>query len=111
VLARRTRFLTLWAAVSTPSLLASAIVLLVGSPLAWTIEIAVLVSAFIGAEAIARRRFLSFLGSTILLADALALGVGFILLFLKHWRTAISLLIGAAALALLFGNLRDARRR
>jgi hypothetical protein len=28
----------------------------------------------------------------------------------KHWRTAISLLVGAAALALLLGNLRDLRR-
>jgi hypothetical protein len=107
---RRTRFLKLWAAVSTPLLLGSVIVLLIGSPLAWIIEIAVLVSVFIGVEAIARRRFLSFLGSTILLAGALALGVGFVLLLLKHWRTALSLLVGAAALALLFGNLRDARR-
>ena len=65
---------------------------------------------FIGVEAIARRRFLSFLGSTILLAGAIALGVGFVLLLLNHWRTASSLLVGAAALALLFGNLRDARR-
>jgi hypothetical protein len=107
---RRTRFLKLWAAVSTPLLLGSIIVLLIGSPLAWIIEIAVLASVFIGVEAIARRQFLSFLGSTILLVGSLALGVGFILLFLKHWRIAISLLIGAAALALLFGNLRDARR-
>src|ERR1700680_1352997 len=98
------RFLTLWAAVSTPLLLGSVIVLLIGSPLAWIIEIAVLVSGFIGGEAIARRRLLSFLGSTILLAGALALGVGFVLLLLKHWRTALSLVVGAAALALLFGN-------
>jgi hypothetical protein len=49
------------------------------------------------------------LGSTILLAGALALGVVLVVLFLKHWRTAISLLVGAAALALLFGNLRNAR--
>ena len=107
---RRRRFLTLWAAVSTPLLLISTIVLLIGSPLAWIIEIAVLVCVFIGVEAIARRRFLSFLGSTLLLASALALGVGFVLLLLKHWRTAISLVVGVAALALLFGNLRNARR-
>jgi hypothetical protein len=107
---RRTRFLTLWAAVSTPLLLISVIVLLIGSPLVWIIEIAVLVCVFIGVEALARRRFFSFVGSTILLASALALGVGLVVLFLKHWRTAISLLVGAAALALLFGNLRNARR-
>jgi hypothetical protein len=108
---RRTRFLRLWAAVSTPLLLGSFIVLLIGSPLAWSIEVAVLVSLFIGVEAIARRRFLSFLASMILLAGTLALTVGLVLLFLKHWRTAMALLVGAAALGLLFANLRDARRR
>jgi hypothetical protein len=108
---RRTRFLRLWAAVSTPLLLGSVIVLLIGSPLARITELAVLACLFIGVEAIARRRFLSFLGSTVLLVGGLALGVGFIVLLLKHWRTAASLLVGAAALALLLGNLRDARRR
>ncbi len=107
---RRTRFLTLWAAVSTPLLLGSVVVLLIGSPLAWAIEIGILVAVFIGVEAIARRRFLSFLGSTILLVGVIALIVGFTLLLLKHWRTALALLVGVAALALLFGNLRDARR-
>jgi hypothetical protein len=29
---------------------------------------------------------------------------------LKHWRIAISVLVGVAALALLFGNLRELRR-
>jgi hypothetical protein len=107
---RRTRFLTLWAAVSTPLLLGSIVVLLIGSPVAWIIEIAILVAAFIGVEAIARRRFLSFLGSTVLLLAGVALIVGLALLFLTHWRTALALLVAAAALALLFGNLRDARR-
>jgi hypothetical protein len=107
---RRTRFLSLWAAVSTPLLLGSAIVVLIGSPLAWITEIAILACAFIGVEAIARRRFLSFLASIILLAGAVGITVGFILLFQRHWRTALSLLVGIAAFALLFGNLRDIRR-
>ncbi len=107
---RRTRFLKLWAAVSTPLLLGSIIVVLVASPLASITTIAVLAAAFAGVEAIARRRLLSFLASMLLLAGAIALIVGFTLLFLKHWRTAISLLVGAAALALLLGNLRDLRR-
>jgi hypothetical protein len=106
---RRTRFLTLWAAVSTPLLLGSTIGLLIGSPLTWILELAVLACLFIGVEAIARRRFISFVASTLLLAFTFALGVGFILLLLKHWRTATALLVGLAALALLFGNLRDAR--
>lgn len=107
---RRTRFLATWAAVSTPLLLASVVLVLVVSPLAWIIDIAVLVCAFIGVEAIARRRFLSFVASTLLLVLVPALVGGFILLLVDHWRIAISLLIGAAALALLFANLRAVRR-
>jgi hypothetical protein len=60
-------------------------------------------------EAMARR-LLSFLGSTLLLVATIGLGVGLVLLFLKHWRTAIAVLLGAAALTLLLGNLRDLRR-
>jgi hypothetical protein len=108
---RRTRFLKLWAAISTPLLLASIIVVLVGSFVAWIVDIAILVSVFIGVEAIARRNFLSFLASTALLVATLALGVGLVVLFLNYWRIGISVVVGAAALALIFGNLRDVRRR
>ena len=81
---RRTRFLELWAAVSTPLLLASVIVVLVASPVAWIIDIAVLACAFIGVEAIARRRFLSFLASMIAAGAAYsALVAGFVLLLLE----------------------------
>jgi len=107
---RRTRFLALWAAVSTPLVLGSIIVVLVASPLVWTIDIVVLVFAFIGVEAIARRRFLSFVASTILLALALVLVAGFFLLVVTHWRLAVSLLCGGAALALLLANLGAMRR-
>jgi hypothetical protein len=103
---RRTRFLKLWAAVSTPLLLSSVILVLVVSPLARIIDIAILGCAFSGFEALARRRFLSFLASLALLAAVVALGVGLILLFLRHGRIALSVVIGAAALALLIANLR-----
>ncbi len=108
---RRTRFLRFWAVISTPLLLGSTIVLLIGSPLAWIVEIAILICVFVGVEAIARRRFLSLVASVILLVGSLALGAGLVLLFLKHWRTALAVLVGVAALALLLGNLRAARRR
>lgn len=107
---RRTRFLKLWAAVSTPLLLGSIIVVLLASPLAWITTLAVLIVAFAGLEAIARRRLLSFVASVLLLTATAALIVGLTLLFLKHWRTAISVLVGAAALVLLFGNLEELRR-
>jgi hypothetical protein len=107
---RRTRFLRLWAAVSTPLLLGCVIVVLLAPPLAWISTIAVLAVAFAAVEAIARRRLLSFLASMLLVIAVVALIVGFIVLFLKHWRIAISLLVGAAALSLLLGNLRAVRR-
>jgi hypothetical protein len=107
---RRTRFLKLWAAVSTPLLLGSVIVVLLAPPLASITTIGVLIIAFAGVEAIARRRLLSFVASVVLLVAATALVVGLTLLFLKHWRTAISVIVGVAALALLFGNLEETRR-
>jgi hypothetical protein len=108
---RRTRFLKIWAAVSTPLLLASVIVVLIISPLAFLTTIAALFLIFSGVEAIARRRLLSFLGSTALLLVGIALLVGLILLFLNHWRTAIAVLVGIAALALLAANFQELRRR
>jgi hypothetical protein len=62
-----------------------------------------------GVEAFARRRFASFVASTVVLAALVALGTGSVLLFHDHWRIAISALIGVAALALLIGNLGDLR--
>ena len=108
---RRTRFLALWAAVSTPLLLGSVIVVLVASPLAWITTIAALAGLFASVEAIARRRLLSFIASVLLVAAAGGLIFGFVVLLLKHWRTAISVLVGLAAVTLLFENLRELRRR
>ncbi len=107
--ARRTRFLRLWAVVSTPLLLASVIVILVAQPLTYITTIVVLGGSFIGVEAFARRRFLSFVASTLLLAAAIIVGVAFVTLFHQHWRIALSVVFGAAALALLIGNLGDVR--
>jgi hypothetical protein len=108
---RRTRFLKLWAAVSTPLLLSSTILILLVSPLALGVDIVVLALVFSGFEAIARRRFISFLGSLVLFVVVVALGIGLVILFVKHWRTALSLVIGFAALALLVANLRTLRQR
>jgi energy-coupling factor transporter transmembrane protein EcfT len=84
---------------------------LLATPLAFISTIAALVVVFAGVESIARRRLLSFIGSVLLLVVTVALIVGFVLLFSRHWRTAISVLVGVAALALLAGNLQDMRRR
>ena len=71
----------------------------------------VLVLVFSGFEALARRRFVSFLGSLLLVLVVVTVAVGLVALFLRHWRTALSLVIGFAALALLVANLRTLRQR
>jgi len=106
---RRTRFLRLWAVLSTPLLLAAVIVVLLARPLAWLGTIAVLTGLFVGVEAFARRRFLSFLASTLLLAAIIVVGTAVIVVFRDHWKIAVSVVIGAGALALLIGNVRDLR--
>ena len=100
-----------WQRSATPLLLASTALLLIVSPLAFLTTIVVLVLLFTGVEAIARRRLLSFLASTALVLVVVVASVAVILLFLTHWRIAVSLLVGSASLMLLVGNLRDQRRR
>ena len=106
---RQLRFLRLWSVLSTPLLLASPIVVLIAQPLTWITTIAALVALFLGAEAIARHRFLSFLASLLLMVAVVGGIVGFALLIHNYWRVAVSAVLGAAALALLIGNLNDLR--
>ncbi len=108
---RRTRFLRFWAGVSTPLLLGCVVVALFASPLASVTTVAVLVALFAGIEAIARRRLLSFVASTILLLASIVLIVGLVVLFFTHWRIALAVLLGTAALSLLIANFQDMRRR
>ena len=106
---RRLRFLRLWSVLSTPLLLASPIVVLIAQPLTWITTIAALVALFLGVEAIARHRFLSFVASLLLVAAAIAGVVGFFVLIHNYWRIGVSAVLGTAALALLIGNLGDLR--
>ena len=94
---------------STPLLLSSIIVVLLASPLAWITTLAVLIVAFAGVEAIARRRLLSFVASVAMLIGLLALVLIVAVLLKDYWYLVLSVLLGAAALALLIGNIRDLR--
>jgi hypothetical protein len=106
---RRIRFLRLWAVISTPLLLAAPIVVLIASPLAWIPTIGALAALFLGVEAIGRHRFISFLGSLLLVAGVIAALGGLFYLARYHWQIALSAVLGAAALAVLIGNLGDLR--
>jgi hypothetical protein len=101
----RARLLKLWARVSIPLLFGCIVVALTASPLALATTLVVIGVLFMSVEAIARRRLVPFLLRLFLLAGSLALSVALALLFVAHWRIAISVLIGAAALVLLVGNL------
>jgi hypothetical protein len=104
---RRQRFLRLWAAISTPLLLGLVPVILLAQPLAWITTLIALAVLFLGVEAFARGRFLSFLASTLLLIAIVVVVVVFVELFRRHWQLAVSAVFGAAALVLLIGNVGD----
>jgi hypothetical protein len=104
---RRTRFLRMWAALSTPLLLATIPVILLAQPLTWGTTVIALALLFAGVEAFARRRLLSFMGSVALLVAAVAIVVAVVGLSHRVWALAISLVFAVAALLLLVGNLGD----
>ncbi|MFZ0090014.1 MAG: hypothetical protein WAL63_10930 [Solirubrobacteraceae bacterium] len=104
---RRTRILKLWAAISTPLLLALVPVILLARPLAWLATIVAAGLLFLGVEAFARRRFLSFVASALLLATTIVIVVAFVRLGHQYWKYVLSAVFGIAALALLVGNLGD----
>ncbi len=101
----RDRLLKLWARVSIPLLLGVIVVALTASPLALATTIAIIAAAFMGVEAVARRRFVAFLISLSLVVGGVALSGALLVLFLDHWRIAISALIAIAAVVLLVANV------
>lgn len=107
---RRTRILRLWAALSTPLMLALVPVVLLANPLAWLATIVAAALLFVGMEAFARRRFLSFVASTLLLALTVGLVELFVRLGHRYWSYALAALFAVAALSLLAGNLGDLRQ-
>ncbi len=106
---RRMRFLHVWSAVSTPLLLALVPVVLLARPLAWLTTIAAAALLIVGTEAFARRRFLSFVASVLLLAATAVAVVVFVRLGHQYWKYALAALFAVAALALLIGNVGDLR--
>ncbi len=107
---RRTRFLTIWGVVSAPLLLASLILIVTAPPAAWISTVGFLAVVFLGVEAIARRRLLSFLASVGLLVLAVAIGWALLLAILDNWRLTLSVVLALAAVSLLVANIKDARR-
>ncbi len=106
---RRMRFLHVWAAISTPLLLALVPVVLLARPLAWLTTIGAAALLFVGIEAFARRRFLSFMASALLVAAIVVAAVAIVRLGHQYWKYVLAAIFGIAALALLTGNIGDLR--
>ncbi|KUP96845.1 hypothetical protein, partial [Thermobifida cellulosilytica] len=109
---RTTRFLHVWATLSTPLLLTAlgaVMVLLRGSlALLAALGVVVLFAAF---DALARRRFLSFLVGLALLVVVLGALAGIIAAFLVNWRITLLVPMALAVVSLLYINIRDLLRR
>ncbi len=106
---RRTRLLRFWSVISTPLLLVAVIAILNSRSLYSLTAVGNLILLFIAVEAFARRRLVSFIGSVAMLIGLLALVLIVAVLLKDYWYLVLSVLLGAAALALLIGNIRDLR--
>ena len=107
---RRPRFLTVWAAVSTPLLVLTIVVLLTAPPLAFVTSAAVFAGLFLGVEAAARGRLLAFLGGLALTGLTLGAVTLLVVGLLRNWQAVLAVLLTLAAVALFAVNLRELRR-
>jgi hypothetical protein len=107
---RRPRFLRVWAAVSTPLLVLTIVVLLTAPPLAFFTSVAVFGGLFLGVEAAARGRLVSFLVGLVLTAVTVAVVVTLVLGLLRNWQVVLAVLLTLAAVVLFAVNVRELRR-
>ncbi|MDS1269160.1 hypothetical protein RIF23_02490 [Lipingzhangella sp. LS1_29] len=113
---RQTRFLHVWAALSTPLLIIALGALLIypgpqqlatGTAVSTAIGVVVLFAAF---DAWARRKLRSFLAVLAVLGVVSGVLAGLIWAFLWNWQISIMVPIAAAVLVLLVVNVRDLLR-
>lgn len=107
---RRPRFLKVWAAVSTPLLVLTIVVLLTAPPLAFLTSVAVFAGLFLGVEAAARGRLLVFVGGLVLAGATVALVVGLVVGLLRNWQAVLAVVLALSAVVLFAVNLRELRR-
>ncbi|WP_374058082.1 hypothetical protein [Marinitenerispora sediminis] len=108
---RPTRFLHVWAALSTPLLITSlGALLLLRGPLAPLAGIGV-VLLFAMFDAFARRKLMSFLTGLAIFAVVVAAVAGIIAAFMANWRITILVPIVLVVVILLVVNVRDLLRR
>ena len=106
----RTRFLKIWAALSTPLLILAIVVVLIGPPLAVLTTLAGSALLFAAVEAVARRRLLAFVTGLVATCLALAAAMLVALGLLRHWQTVLAVVLTIGAAVALVINLRELRR-
>jgi hypothetical protein len=106
----RRRLLRVWAAVSTPLLLVTIVVLLVGPPLAFLTSLAVFVVAFLVVEATARGRLVAFVSGLAVTVVTVGVATALLVGLLRSWQAVLAVVLGLAAVALLAANVREMRR-
>jgi hypothetical protein len=105
----RSRFLRVWAAVSTPVLVLGLTGLLVRPSVSVLTGFVTFLVVFFLVEAIGRRRVLAFatvLGALVLWVVAVA---GLIIALLSSWHLVLAGLLAVLAVMLLVGNIRELR--
>ncbi len=103
----RQRFLTIWAAISAPLLIASLILVLL-NPVAGTVATFTGITlVFAAVEAWGRGRLLALVAVLVGGIFILVIGTIFVGLLIVEWRLAIIALLAAIALALLITNVRE----
>ena len=106
----RTRFLRIWSTVSAPLLFVAAAVLIIAPNVGLIAGAAAFAVFFLAVEALARRRFASFLVSLVLVLIAGSVTLAVVGGVVEQWRVVVGILFGVVAGAVLVANLRDLRR-
>ena len=95
---------------STPLLVLTIVVLLTPRRGPSSPALAVFVGLFLGVEAAARGRLVSFLVGLVLTIATVTVGIALVAGLLRNWQVVLAVLLTLAAVVLFAVNLRELRR-
>lgn len=102
----RSRLLRIWAAISTPLIIAIVVWLLIGNfTQYYWLGVIVGVLVILGVESLARGRLLAFIGWSLVVFVGASIAIGLI----REWRFTLAVLLLVGAVVLLAQNLRELR--
>ena len=102
----RSRLLRIWAAISTPLIIAIVVWLLIGNfTQYYWLGVIVGILVILGVESLARGRLLAFLGWAVVVI----LGASIVIGLVQEWRLTLAVLLLVGAVVLLTQNLRELR--